>query len=171
MRMTTGEAPGSPIPHSGDSGHTRLIVSVESYAPPSLAECPSPGRSGRGRRSSRTPVPHNRRPFLTRNSHCVAADRLSISCLRHSRQRREIRAALVLRHVPPMLGDQNNHCSAVRDNAVRDRSEQPTDCEAFVSIVQVAPLTISTTGVSLLEVRILSDGAISGAIAANPPPI
>jgi hypothetical protein len=165
MRMTAGEAAGSPIPHSGGSGHTRIIVSVESYAPPSLAECPSPGHSGRGRRSSRTPC-HNRRPFLTRNSHCVAADRLSISCLRHSRQRKEIRAALVLRHVPPMLGDQNNHC-----NAVRDRSEQPTDCEAFVSLVQVAPLTISTTGVSLLEVRILSGGAISGAIAANPPPI
>ena len=117
------------------------------------------------------PPSYNRRPFLTHNSHCVAADRLSISCVWHSRQRREIRAALVLRHVPPMLGDQNNHCNAVRDNAVRDRSEQPTDCEAFVSLVQVAPLTISTTGVSLLEVRILSDGAISGAIAANPPPI
>ena len=167
MRMTAGEAAGSPIPHSGDSGHTRIIVSVESYAPPSLAECPSPGHSGRGRRSSRTPVTQNRRPFLTRNSHCVAADRLSISCLRHSRQRTEIRAALVLRRVPPMLGDQNNHCNAVRDNAVRDRSEQPTDCEAFVSLVQVAPLTISTTGVILLEVRILSGGAI----AANPPPI
>jgi hypothetical protein len=166
MRMTAGEAAGSPIPP------IRVIAAIlgSSYLLRATLRHPSrsalpPGVVAEGA-GLVAPPSHDRRPFLTRNSHCVAADRLSISCSRHSGQRREIRAALVLRHVPPMLGDQNNHCTAVRD-----RSEQPTDCEAFVSLVQVAPLTISTTGVSLLEVRILSGGAISGAIAANPPPI